>query len=685
MMPDRLPVCTVLAVTLLLAAGCVPPGFVPGRPTPPVVEADAAARILEMEDRRIFDEAELRRFAASPEPDTRRRTALALGRLMEPAGGALLEELSTDADVSVATAAAFALGQLGDTVAVPKLTALLGDGTGAPIPTASEAAYALGKIRGEAARSALRAVLSAPAPPAEVVGSTLLAIWRLPRGEEHGDIVRWTTARDPDLRWRAAYALVRRPDPRSVSVLLALASDTDARVRAQAVRGLTAPLADSAGIGAAEVLPAVLRLVHDEDYATRVNAVRTLGTYAAPGSVEALRSALLGEEWHLALAAAESLGRLESSAVAASGSLTDRAADVHVPEAVRIAALLALSRLAPDRALELAGRFAVDERWRKRSVAARVAATGGEQGRALWAELVRDGDPRVANAALDAAVAAAAPDVVPLRSHLLGSLASPDVQVRATGIRGLGLLRDPSALPLLLDAFGRALNDDRPDAALAALDAIAGLRAVGTSGARALFRRYPRPDDYLVRLRARALFADTAVQAWGSPAPIETGLAPAEYREIVERWVLPAVAGRRPRARIVTKRGVIDLELFSDDAPMTVRNLARLAERGDYFAGQEWPRVVPNFVVQGGDPRGDMSGGPGYSIRDEHNLHRYDRGTLGMALSGPDTGGSQFFIVHSPQPHLDGGYTLFGRVVGGGEIAERILPGEPILRIEVDY
>jgi cyclophilin family peptidyl-prolyl cis-trans isomerase len=97
---------------------------------------------------------------------------------------------------------------------------------------------------------------------------------------------------------------------------------------------------------------------------------------------------------------------------------------------------------------------------------------------------------------------------------------------------------------------------------------------------------------------------------------------------------------------------------------MTAWNFAELARR-KYFNNTSFMRVVPNFVIQGGDPRNDQNGGPGYSIRDEMNLQKYTRGALGMALSGPDTGGSQFFITHSPQPHLDGGYTIFGRVYSG--------------------
>ena len=94
-------------------------------------------------------------------------------------------------------------------------------------------------------------------------------------------------------------------------------------------------------------------------------------------------------------------------------------------------------------------------------------------------------------------------------------------------------------------------------------------------------------------------------------------------------------------------------------------------------------RLIPNFVIQAGDPRGDGEGGPGYSIRDERSPAPFLRGTLGMALDGPDTGGSQFFITLSPQPHLDGQFTVFGAVIGGWEVLDEVSRWDVIVRIQI--
>ena len=113
-----------------------------------------------------------------------------------------------------------------------------------------------------------------------------------------------------------------------------------------------------------------------------------------------------------------------------------------------------------------------------------------------------------------------------------------------------------------------------------------------------------------------------------------------------------------------------------------MKNFIRLARRG-YFDSSRVHRVVPNFVIQDGDPTGTGSGGPGYTIRCEYNRLRYDAGMVGMALSGKDTGGSQWFITHSPQPHLNGRYTIFAHVTTGMDVVSRVVQGDRVLKVDI--
>jgi cyclophilin family peptidyl-prolyl cis-trans isomerase len=125
-------------------------------------------------------------------------------------------------------------------------------------------------------------------------------------------------------------------------------------------------------------------------------------------------------------------------------------------------------------------------------------------------------------------------------------------------------------------------------------------------------------------------------------------------------------------AMLHTSEGAIGLELFPDDAPKTVENFTKLAREG-FYDGVIFHRVIPDFMVQGGDPTGTGSGGPGYEFEDEINEHRVERGALAMANAGPHTNGSQFFIVTADAcPWLDGKHTVFGRVTAGMDVVDRI-------------
>jgi len=135
-----------------------------------------------------------------------------------------------------------------------------------------------------------------------------------------------------------------------------------------------------------------------------------------------------------------------------------------------------------------------------------------------------------------------------------------------------------------------------------------------------------------------------------------------------------------PRVKMETDKGTMVLELFAQDAPKTVENFLALTNKG-FYNGLTFHRVIPHFVVQGGCPKGDGTGGPGYTIKCEINPNRHQRGSLSMAHAGKDTGGSQFFICHDPQPHLDGVHTVFGRVVEGVEVVDKIAKGDHMIKL----
>ncbi|MFM9904793.1 MAG: peptidylprolyl isomerase [Pyrinomonadaceae bacterium] len=289
-----------------------------------------------------------------------------------------------------------------------------------------------------------------------------------------------------------------------------------------------------------------------------------------------------------------------------------------------------------------------------------------------------------------------------LAEVLRASLGQKDVQIRASAA---GLLAEQPALKenveALKTAFSKALLTDKhdDDAQLAILDSLYKLdkkESVGT-----LLTALNAPD-YLVRKKAFGLLADKNLQKDFPGIPTSLKNARSKQKEQVLPYsavfgtklgqVLNTEADYRRalsrkngtvKAVLTTEKGPFTIVFNPEEAPLTVDNWVKLARSG-YFNGLEVHRVVPNFVMQDGDPRGDGNGGPGWSIRCEVNLLPYDRGAVGMALSGKDTGGSQWFVTHAPQPHLDGGYTVFGRVNETGmKIVDNIVRGDKIISVRI--
>ncbi|HSH44831.1 MAG TPA: peptidylprolyl isomerase, partial [Longimicrobiales bacterium] len=633
-------------------------------------EIDAVARVLRLEDSRTWDPA-LGELARNGSPEVRRRAVAAAGRLGDPAARPLLlTALASDPSMAVRADAAFALGEFGDTsrVVVDALRNAV-PLTWAPVRAEDtaltvEIVAALGKLgtpeAGRMVAEALRRSWPGTGRHSRLIaGEALLAAWKGARPETRiSSITPFLDVPDPALRWRAAYALMRMGAANASADLLRVMARVDEeehRIRAYAARGLSHARTDS--VGRADTARALLEAALDDEHPhVRINAISALSGYPdAPMS--AMEARLQDRDANVAIAAAGALGRMGHGAVPSLGRVAENPV---APVAVRGAALTALGALDTEQAVEIAGAMADAADWHGRYQAARALATigasaaeadgagtragtdAGESGETwaavaeLLAALAEDADDRVAVAALESAGAAGARLLADERAGATGQRVIRDVrQLLETGREG-------------------ARRRQAADGVLAVLDSLAG---VGTGAG-------PRP--------ARTEGRDAAF-----------------YRDIVQRYVAgPLATGSYPRAviRTDTRDGVgeIVLELRSDEAPLTVANFAELAGDG-YYDNGVWHRVVPNFVLQDGAPAGYSEGGPGYAIRDEINRLRYSRGALGMALSGPDTGGSQWFITHSPQPHLDGGYTVFGGVVEGMETADAVAQGDGIHSIRVQW
>ena len=180
-------------------------------------------------------------------------------------------------------------------------------------------------------------------------------------------------------------------------------------------------------------------------------------------------------------------------------------------------------------------------------------------------------------------------------------------------------------------------------------------------------------SDFNVRKRGRELARKLMLKIPGTEDKFESDLTPERFDSLYNQT-------DSPRVRITTARGEIVIELYPEISPKTVANFLKLAESG-FYNNRIWHRVVPDFVIQDGCPRGDGWGSPGYEIRCEYNHLPFERGSVGMATSGKDTGGSQYFICHSAQPHLDGRYTVFGKVISGLDIVDQIQLGDSITSV----
>jgi cyclophilin family peptidyl-prolyl cis-trans isomerase len=641
----------------------------------------------------------------------RRRAIMALGRIGYATGVvALVDALNNERVPEFRAAAAFALGETEHHYSVPALLDKLNPANESYPTVRAFAAEALGKIAsnkfssdmlGKYGVASIAGVIARLLPPvsepvsedARLMGSlALTALLRIKEPSTVSAIAAQLRSPDPELRWQAANALARIQAGISASVppLLGLLSDQSWLVRAHAARAL----------GVAKDKRAVdqlVKLLGDSEERVVANAVNALGSIADPRAVDPLMAAGQSKlaayrsfdrakggvppDQNLLLLLATSLGNIKDAR--ALPLLKEmRFADGHIGTSAETEVSVARFGDAAFFDLPESASLPKDD-WRAMSAYAQgLGQLGTERAKAILLDLLSGKtygkpDPRAVPDILDGLAASKAEGIVTI---LLEQLKAEDVMVRTRAATLLGDAGDQSEMVIKAfeNAYKAARADKMNDARVAILEAADKLKHPMNLQ---ILAGETRDQDYVVRLKAVDLLRQSDLESPSGTIQIgkvDTGHDRAYWRRIAQLQSTP----KNPVAVIHTKKGPVRIELFASDAPMTVDNFMQLSRSG-FYNGLTFMRVVPNFVIQGGDPRNDMNGGPGYQIRCEISYRRYATGTVGMALSGKDTGGSQFFITHSPQPHLDGGYTVFGQVVEGMDVISRIARGDRIERIEI--
>ena len=642
------------------------------------------APVIAAEDARQWEPELFQRALFAPDSLVRRTAALAAGRIGDLRATPLLLQVLDQPDSTVRASAAFALGLLGDSAAVEPLIQRL---TGLPpldTATAAEAVTALAKIGGRRTADFFASALAgkvalSQGDPAAALSQVMLETWRLGKDAPSDALLAFANDTTRSVRWRAVYSLGRLRAPGAANHFIAALRGEDPALRAVAARVLTRDYAVAAKLAPATVAGLLTRAIDDQDPGVRVNAIRALGSYRDPASATALGSKLQDTDLNVRVQAASSLGELRGSIAAAA---LRRALEGKEGFALRREALLGLARVNRAAFASAAATWRSGPDWRERAAAAEGWTRAGRTG-AAW--FVSDKDGRVVAAGLRAwADSVTGPDR-PLMAAARSLVTHSDAAVRSVAADALTRAADPADIPELARMYARSLRDSFPDASLSALAALAAISQSGEPARKRVLSEFlgtaERPANYLLRRWAEDNWPAAAEQ-WGPAYPVTTGRTLQDYRELARQFLVAPDSVARPHVLIETEqRGVLEVELFGPAAPLTVANFLRLVDRR-FFDGNRWHRVVPNFVVQDGDPRGDGFGGPGGAIRDEINPNRYgSKPMLGMALSGPDTGSSQWFITLSPQPHLDGTYTVFGRAVGNVAALGRITQGDVIRTI----
>ena len=567
----------------------------------------------------------------------------------------------------------FALGEIGDSTATDVLLPLIHSDEQR---FRSEAVTALGKLGHKSAADRIRPFLLND----EFDSSLPLALWRLGDTLSIPSLRKMAIESETNDSFGAFYALFRLAPDSAVGVFVnALARDADSASEKgtieSTIREIVQPIA-ARGLGDGKDTTAILQ-AFDNHYDTmvrnaKVELIRAMGKNKA--GRERLEKILMDTgDNGIKSVILTALGQIENA-----GSLDSVIRYLDDPSLqVRLAAIASLPQTNKRKSLKYLTDLSSDSLWLIRAETARaLGKVGIRAAERRLKEMLADSDRRVKAAVIEGmGEYSVLKNIDIFEAALFGST---DIVVRSIAADVLGNAKKKKAFELLTKAAAEIDSSESVDfcrSLVTALGYYVDSTEIGQAAVEAI-NPFLNHDNRIVRQDAAAALKVFA------PADFDPGVFDASLDRKYYNFMRELI-GDKPVARMNTSRGQIIIKLLPEKAPRTVANFVKLAGR-KFYDGLTFHRVIQNFVVQAGCPRGDGWGDPGYMIREEINSEKFAFGSLGMATSGRDTGGSQFFICLSGQPHLDGRYTVFGIVTDGWDALLSVELGDTIYSVTIE-
>ncbi len=640
-------------------------------------EAAIAAIISDEDHRRTSDRLLL--SLSDPDPDIRKYAALAIGRSGDMAVVDRLFNVVHDTSEAAAETAIFAIGLSGEKSFAVRLMNMWEDFSPELLAVIIQA---VGRLS-DSTMPDIIADLSLFLDHVDhrVREQVAFALWRAGATSYAPALVK--LCRDDAVRpvkIAALYALVRMGIGDPTDLYAEWLPDSDAFVRSLAIRGL--------GLSKDEnVISLIASGLNDRNNNVVSQAISSLTAVGGDRVIKFLTSRYAQETGEkIKTQLLQSFTKLESDAV------VDYARDdIHVDYmyfdkddktkcdttsiSVRTAAIIYLAKIQGEEILPLIDSMTIKRYpYLHESLVKALSLIGGESVKPRLMAYFKDSLSSVRAAAF---ITLCTIDSSNLDYYIKTALADRDYVVMEHAVEKIGQLKLEKYLPQLMTLM-QMNKDDEVDLKRALVTAAGEfLSEEIISQAEEILYHGLMDKEYLVSREAALIYQDKLDVNKSAYVTPPRGLLPKDKIKSLLREYK-----KNPHAIIFTNRGEIEMELYFDAAPLTVYNFMKLAYSG-FYNNLAFHRVVHNFVIQGGDPRNDGWGGPGYSIRCEYNNITYKRGCFGMAHSGKDSGGSQFFITLSPQPHLDARYTLYGKVTKGIEVVDRIVRGDIIETVHI--